>query len=98
MTTRALSRRSSRLLTHLGAGGLVLAALVGLACGLQRESGGIRRRDRVRWAVPGNWRETTATGGQTTESGGQTTASGGQTTEVADRRRQRRADDVNWRA
>jgi len=77
--TGAFHGGPSRLLTHLGAGGLVLAALVGLACGLQRESGGSGGGTGSGGQSQVTGGQTTATGGQTTESGGQTTASGGQT-------------------
>ncbi len=61
--------------------GLSLAAILGVACGLQKvnppsesNSGGSGGQ------APGSGGQTTSSGGQTGSSGGQTTASGGQTT------------------
>ena len=85
--TGAFQRGPIRRLTHLGAVGLVLAALEGLGCGLQRESGGSGggagsggQSQVTGGQTTTTGGQTTATGGQTTETGGQTTASGGQTT------------------
>jgi len=80
--TGAFQRDPSRRLTHLGAVGLVLAALVGLACGLQRESGGSGGRAGSGGQSQVTGGQTTAAGGQTTAAGGQTTTAGGQTTET----------------
>ncbi|MGB8295878.1 MAG: sialate O-acetylesterase [Polyangia bacterium] len=81
--TGAFQRGSNRRLTHLGAVGLVLAALVGLACGLQRESGGSGggAGSGGQSQVAGG--QTTAVGGQTTATAGQTMATGGQTMATA---------------
>ena len=77
-------------LLFVSAMGLALAALPGLACGLQAHPG-----KPIRSAGPGpgvtapsggqpqeTGGQTTETGGQTAATGGQTTASGGQTTET----------------
>jgi hypothetical protein len=91
--THASRQGLNRRLTHVSAVSLALAALLGLACGLQAhptggsQSGGSGgqagtggQSQGTGGQTTGSGGQTTATGGQTTERGGQTTESGGQTT------------------
>ena len=85
MTDTRTSRQGlSRPLPHVGATGLALAALIGLACGLQAHPGAAIPHAGPGVAGPGvtatSGGQPQETGGQTTETGGQTAASGGQTT------------------
>ena len=84
--THASRQRPNGQLTRIGVFGLALAALLGLACGLQAHPTGGSQSSGSGGQVgsggqsQGSGGQTTGSGGQTTGSGGQTTGSGGQTT------------------